>query len=105
MSSCVSGLASCGLQRPSGLAAPNDDVLWTGLSRGETGDALENDDAVTSTGTFDVLNVGLMGTPGIDGDVAAVAVVGAAAVPNAAAAAVPVATLLNKSIGQQFRFF
>ena len=80
-----------GLQRPSGLAGWLDalkactdvDVLWTGLSRGETDDAREKDDAVTSTGTLDVLNVGLMGTLGMDGDVAVVAVAGGADVDAA----------------------
>ena len=80
-----------GLERPSGLAGWLDalkactdvDVLWTGLSRGDDGDARENDDAVTSTGTLDVLNVGLMGTPGMDGDVAVVVVAGGTDVDDA----------------------
>ena len=58
-------------------------MLWTGLSRGDDGDARENDDAVTSTGTLDVLNVGLMGTPGMDGDVAVVVVAGGTDVDDA----------------------
>ena len=53
-----------------------NDTPWTGLRRGDDGDARdeEKDDAVTSTGTDDVLNVGLMGTAGIDGDVAVVVI-------------------------------
>lgn len=70
-----------GVKRPSGLAGwlPDklNDTPCTGLRRGDDGDARdeEKDDAVTRTGTDDVLNVGLMGTAGIDGDVAVVVVV------------------------------